>query len=541
MMYELYGNAATYTLRMARISDSVGCPALKAVPFGDPGSATGTGSLAGQNDVACHKLRAPAAGGEDIRLSNAAQIWWTVYDDAGAQVCDKFSSAWSCNLAAAGNYTIITGNQDWNPATYQISATTLYRSAGCSTVKSLAWNQDAAVLTSTSSVQVNCQQFTGVAGQQVVVYSDPSVFQTLVDSTGHALCLDYSDETGCTLPADGTYRAVTYLDNFVPDSTNPSVSYKVQVRSLTAPKGCPVVTPGAFNAPPAGADGPIRCRILRIPGAGTWEARAFDAQNYQTYAAVYDVTGHRICDDSSYCTYPSAADYTMVLDGQTRSTVVDNDFPYVTSLLPLQPAGCPTLSQELYQTSFTDPGQYLCVQLPEPTGASVVDLVPGDQTYPFTYVMDSAGNYLCDSTYQLWQTSCVLSGTAPYFAVLSEQSGNAPGPVLARFVRVDGPPSCPALDGSTLTMTDTQYVACRSIPADEHSGVESFTWHQTSGTGGASLSVFAADGTRYCGPSGTWSDRTVTCYLPDGPVTVILDASSADATYEISHSPVAAS
>ncbi|GIE95828.1 hypothetical protein [Paractinoplanes rishiriensis] len=533
MTYEGYGSAATYTLRMARITQSVGCPVLRPVPFGDPGSGAGTGSLAGQGTVACHKLRTPATGGVLVRIDEDQSIWWTVFDDAGRQVCDKHSNSWSCNLPAAGAYTVITSNQDWNSITYAIAVTALYRSAGCSTRTSLGWDQAASLLTATSGVQANCQQFRGTAGQRVVVYSSPitynMVFTMLVDSTGQALCIVHSEETGCALPANGTYRAVSLLDRVPTES-----SYKVQVRSLTSPSGCPVVGVGAFNAPPAGAAGPIRCRTLRVTEAGILQIRLYDAENYRKYAAVYDRTGHRICNDSSYCEFTAAGDYTVVIDGQSPP-VIDNDFVYVTSVLPARPAGCPVLSQELYKGAFTDPGQYFCVQLAQPAGARVAELVPADQLYPFTYVVDSAGNYLCDSTYQLRQTSCELTGTAPFFAILSEQEEQAPAPFAARFVRVDGPPSCPALDGTAVTTTADEFVVCRSIPADGHGATEAFSWRRVSGTGGAHLSVFDASGIRYCGPTGTYTERTATCRLPAGPLTVLLNAAGADATYELSH------
>lgn len=543
MMYEFYGNAATYTLRMSRLSHSTGCPALRLAGFGDPGSAASTGHLDAQPSVACHKMHATAAGGVVVRIDNDQLIWWTVYDDAGKQVCDKYSDAWSCDLPAAGDYTIVTSNQDWNPITYQIAVVALGRPAGCATVRSLAWDQDAVLLHQTSAVQTNCLQFTGTAGQRVVTYAAPTsyngVYPVLVTGTGQALCRDYSEETGCVLPADGTYRVVTYLSSWSADA--PDETYKVQIRSLTSPSGCPVLTPGAFNAAPAGALGPIRCRTLRIGQAGTYRVRAYDAENYQKYAAVYDLTGHRICDDSSYCEFPAAGDYTMVLDGRVSGSVIDSDFAYATSVLPLQPAGCPVLSQELYRDTFTSPGQYLCRQLPEPTGASIAELVPSDAQYPFTYVMDSAGDYVCDSSYQLWQTSCALTGTAPYFAVLSEPEGVTPGAFAARFPRVDGPPSCPALDGSAVPTGGDDFVVCRSIPADGHGTRETFSWHRASGTGGAYLSIFDANGTRYCGPTGTYEDRTVTCTLPAGPVTLILDAAGSDAAYQITHQPVATS
>lgn len=542
-MYEFYGNAATYTLRMARISQSVGCPVLRPQAFGDPGDAAGTGNLPAGGGIACHKLRAPAAGGVAIRLDNDQDISWTVYDNAGQRVCDKYDSAWSCKLPAAGDYTLLTGNQGGEPDTYEIAVVALYRSAGCSTGTSLAWNQDAALLHQTSALQTNCQQFRGTAGQRVVAYAAPTsyneLYPLLVDSTGQPLCREYTEETGCALPADGTYRVVTYLQTWEPDDADET--YKVQLRSLSSPKGCPVVQPGAYNAAPAGASGPVRCRTLRITEPGRYQAQAFDADNDRTFASVYDVTGHRVCNDSAYCDIPAAGDYTMVLAGQNTGTVIDNNFAYVTSLLPWQPAGCPTLTQELYQGTFTDPGQYLCVQLRETTGARLVELVPSGAGYPPTYVIDSAGTRVCDSSYELWQTSCLLTGTGPYFAVIRQREGTPPAAVTARFVRVDGPPACPAWDGAVVTTGGDDFSVCRSISADGHSTRGTFTWKRVSGTGGAYLSVFDANGIRRCGPTGTFEERTVTCTLPDGPLTVILHAASTDATYELTHQPVATS
>ncbi|MEU7909429.1 hypothetical protein [Actinoplanes sp. NPDC049118] len=541
MMYESYGNAATYTLRMSRISNSTGCPVLRPAAFGDPGSAAGTGTLEAEKDVACHKLRASSAGGVAVRIFNDQSIWWNLYDDAGHVVCDKYESLRACQLPAAGDYTIITGNQGWEPVTYQIAVAALYRPAGCATGTALRWDQAAALLHQTSPVQTNCQQFQGKAGQRVVVYAAPTRYnetsETVVDGTGRALCLGYSEETGCLLPADGTYRVISYLDRW--DSESSDETYKVQIRSLSAPKGCPVVRPGGFNEPPAGAYGPIRCRILRIPGPGTYQIRAYDDENYQTYAAVFDTTGHRICDDSGRCEFPAAGDYTLVLSAQSTGKVIDNDFSYVLSVLPQRPAGCPPLSQELYRGVFTAPGQVLCVQLPQPTGQRIVELVPAERRYPLTRVYDSEGTYICDSSYELWQTSCELDGTAPYVAVLSQQEGEVPGPFAARFLRVDGPPSCPAFDGAALTLTTggDDFSACRSIPADAHTAREIFTWKRTAGTGGAYLSIFDSNGVRRCGPTGTFPERTATCALPAGQLTVILNATEADATFELTRQP----
>jgi hypothetical protein len=81
------------------------------------------------------------------------------------------------------------------------------------------------------------------------------------------------------------------------------------------------------------------------------------------------------------------------------------------------------------------------------------------------------------------------------------------------------------------------FSVCRSIPADAHAAGETFTWRRTAGTGGADLSIFDAEGVRHCGPTGTFPERAVTCALPPGPLTVVLNAAEAEATYDLTRQP----
>ncbi|MET7423124.1 hypothetical protein [Dactylosporangium sp. NPDC005555] len=550
-LFEYYGNQATYTLRMSRISNAAGCAPLKPAPFGDPGVNAGTGTV-NPDGVACHKVRMPSAGTIGIRVYDWQQIFWYLYDDAGAVVCDSYTNRRSCTLPAAGDYSVITLNQGYEPITYRIAATALFRNAGCAASTGLSWAPDALLVHQTSPVQTNCQPFHANAGDRVIAYAAPLVYNSvdrwIVDSTGAKACPDYTDgEDGCLLPATGTYRVVSFLSRW--DTESPDETYKLQVRRLSQPAGCPVIRPGTYNAAPAGSLGPIRCRILNVSTPGRYIAKAFDADNYQTYAAVYDSTGHRICADSSYCDIPAAGRYTMVLNAGVVDSVLDNDFSFVTALLPVQPTGCPALPTNGFQdpplqAAFTAPGQFLCRQLTGPAGSKIVQLKPTDATgssNPTGMVLDAAGNFVCDLDYNLHQTSCPLSGVAPLVLVLNERSGDPPGAFSMAFARVDGPPTCPALPsgatGSTVTTSATHFGACFNIPADEHTASTTFTWHRTSGSGVASLSVFDQNGLRYCGATPGYEDRTVTCnYLPTGPLTVVLETGAADATYQLTRS-----
>ena len=90
-------------------------------------------------------------------------------------------------------------------------------------------------------------------------------------------------------------------------------------------------------------------------------------------------------------------------------------------------------------------------------------------------------------------------------------------------------------DGSTLATGGEDFTACRIIPAAQHGTRGVFTWEQETGDGVGYLSVFDANGVRHCGPTGAFTNRTVTCRMPDGPATVIFNAGRADATYRLSH------
>lgn len=75
------------------------------------------------------------------------------------------------------------------------------------------------------------------------------------------------------------------------------------------------------------------------------------------------------------------------------------------------------------------------------------------------------------------------------------------------------------------------------MPADQHAARQSFTWSRTAGAGDARLSILDGQGIRYCGPSGYSVGRTITCTLPAGPVTVLLESDALAATYRLTHAP----
>ncbi|WP_139307149.1 hypothetical protein [Micromonospora pattaloongensis] len=549
---ELYGNETAYTLKMPRISHAAGCPVVPLASFGDPGTNVGTGTVAQQDEVACHALTTTTAGAVVVRFAqhHDQYLWWYMYGPDGQRICEEYSSARYCALPAAGTYTLLVQHQNimGTEINYQVAVTALNRNDGCAQATGTSWDQPALLVHQTSAVQTNCQPFQGQAGDQIITYAAPTVYNEvstwLVDDAGVTLCTEWSERDGCVLPATGTYRVISYLRSW--NDPTEDHTYKMQVRRLSDAAGCPTVTPGTYGAAPASALGGIRCRILDIPASGVYRVKAVDAQNYRSYARVYDSAGARVCDDM-WCNFPAPGRYTMVLAGAATTTVIDNDFRYAVALLPYVPSGCDPVSETGYQEApyrgeFVAAGQHDCLQLPSPAGARIVALLPGDATgagMPEIAVLDSTGAYLCDSSWSLRQYSCELTGTAPFFAVLNADDGDATGSYAVAFARVDGAPSCPVLPrdatGVTVTTGADRFAACFSIPADQHAAREVFTYRRTSGEGDARLSVFDGGGVRYCGPTGPSVDRTVTCSLPAGPVMVILETDAVDATYQLTH------
>ncbi|MGC5018386.1 hypothetical protein [Micromonospora sp. DT47] len=547
---ETYGNESAYTLKMPRLSHAVGCPALLLASFGDPGTAVGSGTVPSYQGVSCQSLTSTAAGAVVVRFNQFANQYldWRMYDADGRQICAEYDAWRSCALPTAGSYTLLAQNWFWEPVNYQVAVAALDRADGCAPATGTNWDQPTLVVHQTSPVQANCHPFQGKAGERVMVYRAPDVYNQLypwiVDEHGAAICTEPSEEDGCALPSTGTYRVVSFLSDWDAGSTD--LTYRMQVRSLTDPAGCPTVTPGSYNAAPAGALGGIRCRVLEVPAGGVYRVKAVSASGERIYATVYDGTGHRLCLDV-WCELPEAGKYPLVLGGSGPDSVYEPDFQYALALLPWLPSNCAPVSDTGWQDAphrgeFTAPAQFDCLQLASAAGSRIVELLPGDATgaaYPDVAVVDATGAHLCDSSWSLRQYHCELTGQAPFFAVLNAPDDVPTGAYSVAFARTDGPPACPVLPadaaGATVTTGADRFAVCFSVPADQRAARESFTWKRTSGTGDARISIFDESGRRYCGPTGYAVERTISCSLPAGAVTVILETDAVDATYQLTH------
>jgi hypothetical protein len=545
-MTETFGAEANYALRMPRLSNSVGCPKLKLAKFGDPApDGIGTGATANSSDAACHKLTDVGPGPVVVRINPATVgLDWTLYDDAGQEVCNNSTALLSCDLPQKVDYTLVVVNgESTGRVAYQVAVTALYRSAGCAFPTGTSWDLPTLSVHPNTAVSTHCQPFFGRAGDRIVHYGAPVVFNDLrkwlVDQNGATVCSTSTPgQDGCVLPATGIYRLVSFLNQWDP-AADPT--YKLQIRRLSDPSGCPVVRPGTYGAAPVSPLGTNRCRILDIAAAGSYRVKAVDANNVTVSGQVYDAAGLRkSC--SSICDFTTPGRYTFIAGSRLIEEV-----RFALALLPAGPsteAGCVPVSdagltEAAHRGQFTSAGQINCLQVVSSPRAVIVQLLPGEPTgagRPVVNIVNGGGISVCDAN-ALRRRSCAVNSSGVAFVILVAPEGTPSGPYAMAFARVDGPPACQNLpsgaDGATVATTADRFSACLSIPTDGHAAQEVFSYQRTSGTGNAIISVFNAAGTRICGPTAPAADRTVTCNLPAGPVTVILEADAADATYRL--------
>ncbi|MDO3703602.1 hypothetical protein Q3W71_18205 [Micromonospora sp. C28SCA-DRY-2] len=539
LTWETYGTESTYPIRMRRLSDPAGCTALPLAPFGDPGAAVGSGSMQ-PDDITCHTLTTGTPRPVLVRAASLdGTFGWTMLDNTGQEICSTSDERY-CTLPAAGAYTLVVGNPLGGELNYEVAVTPLDRLDGCAPASdNLAWDQPVQQVRQTSPVQTNCQPFQGRAGDRILA----SVAGTywLVDQSGARTCTSSSNEVGCVVPADGTYRVLSHRS--VWNSGNAGETYPMTLRRISDPVGCPTVRPGAYNAPPSGAPSTIPCRILDIPSTGEYRVKALHGENLRSYARVLDTAGRTLCAEIR-CQLPTGR-YTLL----ATDALVAVDVEIEVSLLPLRPAGCTPIGDTGWRDAphrgrIQTSGQVNCLQLPTPAGAHLGLLLPVDATWPATpdiRVVDANGEPECDFS-PLNRYNCELTGPAPYSVLLTGRDWVTSLDYVLGFTRTDGP-ACPVLPtdatGSVVATGPDRFAVCYSIPADQHAAREALTWARTSGSGRARLTVFNSAGWWECGADAA-AQGSVTCDLPAGPLTVLLETDARDAAYQVGRRDAAA-
>ena len=521
-----YGGAVTYRLRLVRADAPIGCPALRPAGFGElADDQVGSGEVeAGGFD--CYTVTAPA-GLTRVRTSDGGQLNWEL-SNAGGTVCSEWDGP--CDLAAAGTYTLWIRNTDWETRSYRATLINLATDRGCAPATGTGWDQPTITVLPSSPLQALCQPFTAETGERIIAYSTGG-HSWITDATGADICADqaYDELDGCALPGTGPYRVVTL----------PEREVRQQIRRLSAPSGCQVVTPGTYGTAPAGALSANRCRLLDVPTAGRHLIRAVDDENYETYAQIYDADAKKVCS-GGLCDFPAAGRYPMIIGGSTGV----EESAYATVFAAPGAAGCTRAGDQgiangAVSGSFTVAGETDCLELTATAGTPIGVLLPPRATgaaRPEWTLVNGAGENLCEN-------GCTLDGPAPYRLLLNAPDDSTAGDyavVVQRSDRMDGCPVLPqgkigATVGVTTAFSASRFATCYSIPAGQHATSEIIGFAPVTGHDGwAAAVVRDSAGKQVCGSARYASAQLYRCALEAGKAyTLVLSASATDFQYRL--------
>lgn len=267
------------------------------------------------------------------------------------------------------------------------------------------------------------------------------------------------------------------------------------------------------------------------------------------WTRVYDATGKTVCKEDP-CRLPAAGTYTAVVNGLSGYPYHDESDGLVVYDRAAD-TGCTATGTGLYKGELSAVGQYDCLTLASPQGASLAALTPlsSGGVQPEVEVVDRDGTVQCGSD-KLRGGNCALTGTAPFRALVhtSASGDTATGPYAIAFHRTDALSECPVLpagsfaaDGAkaTLTTGDGVFSHCLSIPADAHTADEVFQLTAVSGDAPAEITVVDSGGNQTCRlRAGTsWG----VCPLTPGKAhTVFVTGSDRAATYTLTRRDVTA-
>ncbi|MBO3739603.1 hypothetical protein [Actinoplanes flavus] len=522
-----YGGAVGYRFRLVRTDTPVGCGTLREAGFGDlADDQVATGEV--EPDMFdCLVVRA-SAGLKRIRTEG--QLDWQL-SNAGGVVCSEWGGA--CDLAEAGTYTLWLRNDEWETHAYRVAFLNLNTDQGCAAATGTAWDQPAVRITPTSPLQAFCLPFTATPGERILSYVSGSGQAWISDRTGARICADqeYDEVDGCALPGSGPYRLVVLNDG------DRELSH--QIRRLSAPTGCVVVTPGSFGTGPAGAPDTNRCRLLDVPAAGRHLVRVVDARGYETSAQVYDAQGRDVCTAGGLCNFPAAGRYTLIAGSGVTETAYATVFarPTATGCVQVSDQG---ISGGAVRGSGTVAGETDCLELTASAGASIGLLYPAKVTgaaRPDWTLINADGVDLCATN------DCVLTGRAPYRILLNAPDGAATGDYAVVVQRTDRVSGCAVLPqgaiGATVgvdtAFSATRFATCWTIPADRHSTAEIIGYAPVTGHDGwASISVRDDTGKQVCGSARYASAQLLRCKFATGKAySVVLTAAATGFQYRI--------
>lgn len=523
------GVAVDYHLSATRMSDPEGCRESSPAAFGGPDDRVLSGTLADSGPV-CFTFPA-SAGPHLLVIGKGSAFLWQLYDGTGRELtCQRLTYGAQCTLPADGRLNVFVVHSSAGPQDYLAAVYPLAGTQGCAPARQSASNTMLYRATMRSPVQVDCQFIDAEPGDRVEARTPAKGW--LAGNSGERIC--ELDTTGCVLTGAGPHRVMS-IGTW--SETTTARVYSVFTKLVTDAKGCLPVGPGRYGTSAAGILSSGPCRVLTVRRPGRYRVELVDSSNNPGTGTITDSAGTRICD-TGWCTFPAAGRYRLA----TELT------HYATVLLPETGAadsGCVPASDDPaaadLSLNFLGVGEYDCLELPTAAGDAVMLSRPRNlptRDPLVVSVQDATGTATCNLR-QLTDRTCVLRGTAPFRAVVSQRADLTQ--VLASysmaFVRIGVAPACPVLAAGSFGTTPTTNVTfdathrlqCFSVPASAHTAAEVVSFQSTGPGGRAEVSVFGGNGRQVC-RTGTSTAHFALCRLDPGAATILVEGSTASDT-----------
>ncbi|MEU9095975.1 hypothetical protein [Streptomyces sp. NPDC048428] len=537
--------AAAHEPAAAAAPSAEDCAELPLSRFGEAASKAGTLALPG-NTTVCLTFTAESAGLHRLLLvdGTTSSTYLTVYDGETQVECydHEWGAGW-CELPRAGVYTLTLENNGVDPGAPTVAVIPLGTLEGCAPETGTAWDTAPVTGSATGPTAVQCQPFTGRAGERISNEITTTGYGTglswITDETGAHICPRFNedDSEGCVLPGDGPYRVlsqVPYAEHGFP------AAYELKIRRLSDPVGCAHVELNTYDSAATTTEPATGCKTFTAPAAGRYDAYAVGSVA-RTALPVYDRAGRPVCGAGPGCKLPAAGDYLVLTDDATL--IFDRTAT----------AGCVPVEPGRYTAAFTEVGEIDCLSLSLPADAAMAILEPLNAGGPETdvIVIDADGTQLCD-----WNTlptgTCVLSGKAPFRALVSTTTEEPPtGAYTLALHRTDVTTGCQAVPSGDFTATsptarittgDGVFSQCLTIPADDHSAWENLQFQAEPGTTSAAhVTVLDPKGAQVCVVYSPYSAWTTCALAPGVAYTVLFAGGDTPGSYTLARRDVTAS
>jgi hypothetical protein len=351
---------------------------------------------------------------------------------------------------------------------------------------------------------------------------------TVYDSTGTEICVD--DQGDCTLTGTAPYRVL------VSDLYGRANTYYTTLYDVTDPLGCLTVAQQTYGTVPDQSSS-IQCRTLDVATAGGYQVYAVSSGYSGITGTLYNPDGTAACTNSGSTCQLAAGTYDFV-------TLEDPEYASalgVVFIAAKETRGCTATGDTDFASgpatgTFAGLGEEVCLTLPSASGKSIY--VFNQQTavganLAQAEIIDATGAPQCPSA-DFADATCALTGTAPFYAVLSAPA--ATGGYRFLVQETDSTAGCTVWPqsgfggsaGVTETITPVSDVACLSIPANQHSTGEMIDYADTSNTENGGIAVNDPNGKQVC-----LDLTTVVCSYTSGVAYTALLSSTLGDTYQL--------